>query len=217
MHGDHAVSRAADDRLVETALRGLGLDADQPLRERLLRLAEELATWGPRLGLSNIGSANEALVKHVLDSLLLTRVVQVPDVLVDVGTGSGVPALPLAAVWPTVQVIAVDSRRKSNWLVTKLAEELGLRNVSHQRQRAESASLRALLGDKADVVCCRGLAQPERALELCEPLARPGGVVAVLGGDDLPDSALGQAHPVHTLQLPGADWKRSILLCTRTA
>ncbi len=202
-----------DEReLVLRTLEHVGLAAEPNQADALLALAEELAFWGPRLGLSTLGDKNLVITRHVLDSLLLAAVVREPQSLLDIGTGAGLPAVPLAMVWPQCRVIAMDGKRKSHWLVSRLAMQFGLENLQHACMRADSReALEAFVG-RIDLVTCRGLAQIERALSLCRPHRAPTGLVAVLGGPDLDDRRLRRHEELRILEIPGTDWRRRILL-----
>lgn len=208
------VKHPADDAaagLIELSLAGLrcpppGSDASG----RLWRLAGEFAYWGPRLGLSAVNTLPQALVRHVLDSLLLARLLEPPGVLVDVGTGVGAPALPLAIVWPDTRVVAVDSRRRSRWLVERLSHEVMAQNVEHYCTRAERLWRAGDLYRAADVVCARALAKPSKALDLCRPFARPTGIVALFVSSSVTSEDLPGPAVCHDLQVPGSAWRRRI-------
>jgi len=198
--------------LLEAALEWLGVGSRPGLPDRLAWLAGELAEWAPRLGLSSIRDANLSLVRHVLDSLLLLKAVEQPSLVVDVGSGAGLPGLPLALVWPDTRVVAIDGRRRSSWLVTRLAETLSARNLTHLCLRAESPAVVAEVDQGADLVCAKGLAKVETAVDLCAPLAAPTGEVAILGGPDLDRLPAREGWRVEVVSLPGTDWRRRILV-----
>jgi 16S rRNA (guanine527-N7)-methyltransferase len=206
-----------DPPTLARVLTDLGLDPTPGLLDRIEQLAAGLDEWAPKLNLSNITGHDLVLVRHVLDALLLTRVVPRPGRLIDVGTGPGVPALPLALVWPETEIVTVDSRRKSGWLVEHLARDLGLANVKQLCERAESPVTLSRYSCWADVVCSRGLAKPRRAIDLCMPLARPGGTVAALTGPEVDEMELRPDERVATEVIPDAGWQRRILLAVRTS
>ncbi len=202
---------------LSSLLERLSLPPTDALVDGLWRLTLALDEWADKLGLSTIRGFDEVLLRHVLDSLLLTRAVPRPSLLIDIGTGPGAPALPLALAWPETRVIAIDSRRRSNWLVEKLARDLPLPNVEHLCVRAEDPDTLAELGGRADLVCSRGLAKPRRAVELSMPYVRPGGAVAVLTGPEVDAMALLPSEEVRIEAVPGTDWQRRILLSARTS
>jgi 16S rRNA (guanine527-N7)-methyltransferase len=200
---------------LERTLDLLGLGARPDLPALLWRLALELEEWASKLGLSNITDFDEILLRHVLDSLLLSKVIEQPEMLVDVGTGPGMPAAPLALLWPETRVVAIDSRRKSGWFVERLAQQLPARNLSHVCARAESGEALRALGGQADVVCSRGLAKPRRAVELCAGFAKEAGLVVVLTGPEADELVLSAEETVVVEEVPGTEWRRRILLSPR--
>ncbi|MBD3176052.1 MAG: hypothetical protein GF320_12805 [Armatimonadia bacterium] len=199
-------------QLVASALEHVGLAAADDTIDRLLELSGELAFWGPKLGLSTLEDENVVLVRHVLDSLLLAKVAPAPPTLLDIGTGAGLPAVPLAMAWPQCHVVAMDGKRKSNWLVTKLASQFALENLEHVCRRADSAEARGSLAGQFDMVTSRGLAQVEKALALSRPYLTPEGVISVLGGPDLDERPGHPNEELRIIEIPGTEWRRRILL-----
>lgn len=189
---------------------GLALDSDQV--DTLLALATELTFWAPQLGLSTLRDENMVLTRHVLDSLLLAAVAREATSVLDIGTGAGLPAVPLAIAWPEQQVTAMDGKRKSHWLVSRLASQFGLNNLQHACMRADSPEALQAFSGQIGLVTCRGLAQVERALALCRPFRAPTGMTAVLGGPDLDGRSLTAGQELHCVGIPGTDWRRRILL-----
>jgi 16S rRNA (guanine527-N7)-methyltransferase len=206
-----------DQTAIATALDALGLVSRDGLADSLWRLALSLDEWAAKLGLSNLRGIETVVLRHVLDSLLLTRVVPQPEVLIDIGTGPGVPALPLALAWPETRVIAMDSRRKSNWFVERAGRDIPIPNAEHVCARAEAPETLERLGGVADLVCSRGLARPRLAVELSLPYLRQGGTVAVLTGPEVDVMPLEPGELVRVEAVPGTDWQRRILLATRTS
>jgi len=202
----------SDRELLMRTLGRLSLEATPPQVDALLELTRELTFWAPQLGLSTLRDENVVLIRHVLDSLLLTPLVEPPSTLLDIGTGAGLPAVPLAIVWPQCQVVAMDSKRKSHWLVSRLATQLGLDNLQHACIRADAEEAQKAFAGQMSLVTCRGLARIDRALDLCRPFRAPGGCIAVLGGPDLDERPLDDGQELRTVAIPGADWRRRILL-----
>ena len=218
MKHDRSRACAASDAraLVDATLATLPVPYALDVPERLLRLSALLSEWGPKLGLSTIGAEGEALVRHVLDSLLVAAVVPQPAKVLDLGTGAGLPALPLSVLWPEAVVVAVDSRRRAAWAVARLAREVGASNVAVLCARADDPDLLAEHGGSACVVTSRGLAKSPVAVALSLPFVRPGGSIAILGGPDLDAWPAAPGHRVHVVGVPTTDWRRRILVVQRS-
>ena len=117
----------------------------------------------------------------ILDAAALLEVLPEFGSLVDLGSGSGFPGLPIAVLEPSRSVLLVDSRLRRHHFQRTAVRELDLDNVSLLRGRIE-----ALEAQPGDMVIAQALARPEQALEWMIPWARPGGWLAVPGGAEPP-------------------------------
>jgi 16S rRNA (guanine527-N7)-methyltransferase len=109
--------------------------------------------------------------------------------LVDVGSGGGMPGLPLKLALPALRVTLVEADRRKAAFLTAAAARLHL-DVEIVPERAETAA-RGGLREAFDVATCRALAAPAVALELCLPFVRPGGrLLAMRTGDEATDGQL---------------------------
>lgn len=135
------------------------------------------------LNLSAIRPGEEAVLKHLADSLYPLRLhcVREAERIIDVGSGAGFPAVPLAIARPRCQVIALESRRKKARFIRQAIDRCRLENISVVCERSETFAA-GPLRDSFPVVLCRALAAPPISLELCLPFVRPGGTLVVLSG-----------------------------------
>jgi 16S rRNA (guanine527-N7)-methyltransferase len=134
----------SDDALAELALgaRTLGVELGPQALAALVRYLDLLQRWGRVHNLSAIERVDEAVRLHLLDSLslvpLLDRARPQGGVLLDVGTGAGLPAVVVAIARPGWQVVAVDAVAKKAAFVAQVAIELGLSNLEALHGRAEA-------------------------------------------------------------------------------
>jgi 16S rRNA (guanine527-N7)-methyltransferase len=105
--------------------------------------------------------------------------------IIDVGTGGGFPALPLAMLLPDVTVTAMDSTRKKIDAVGRMAEALALKNLRIAVGRAEELGRNANMREKFDVVLARAVAALPTLLEYCSPFVRPGGWIVLWKSMDI--------------------------------
>lgn len=154
------------------------------------RFAADLAEHGERLGL--IGPLEPARLwsRHVVNSGLLLPFLSPGARVADVGSGAGLPGLVLAAARPDLRLVLIEPmERRAAWLVDEAAR-LGLGNVEVERSRAEDAPR-----GRFDVVTARAVGALTTLLPLVAPLARPGGLLALLKGASV-EAELAKAEPV---------------------
>jgi 16S rRNA (guanine527-N7)-methyltransferase len=189
-------------------------DGQQDLLARYLDL---LLDANRTMNLTRIVDRGSAEVQHVGDALTLLPLLPAGcHRLADVGSGGGVPGIPLAIARPDAQVLLIESTKKKAGFLRKAAEQLGLQNVRVTEQRAEDVgAVGSPERESFDVVIARAVGTLDWLAEWCLPLARKGGRVLAMKGqkvaEELPAAArairsLNGGEPVvHKVDLPGAE------------
>jgi len=192
---------------------GRALDASQ---QALLALyLDLLLAANAKMNLTRITDRAAAELHHVADSLtLLPLLPSGAFCLADVGTGGGVPGIPLAIARPDAQVLLIESTRKKAAFLQSAVAELALSNVKVIDQRAEDVA-RTKHRESFDAVVSRAVATLDFLVEYCLPLVKIGGKMLAMKGpkvaDELPGALrtirmLGGGDPqVHPVALSGAD------------
>jgi 16S rRNA (guanine527-N7)-methyltransferase len=177
-----------DDRFRTTlkeGIDGLGLLVPSEALPLLEKYADRLLAWNRKVNLTAITDPAEVAEKHLVDSLALLPDLHGAKTLLDVGSGAGLPGVPLACVDRKLEVVCVDGVGKKVAFVKAIAAELDL-NVRAFAVRAEGKPAAERL-PLADVVVSRALADPDRWLPLGRSYLAPGGrLLAMLGreGDE---------------------------------
>lgn len=123
-------------QVLAEGLRDLGMEPEPDVVSRLCRFTALLERWGKVYNLTAIEQPDDVVRLHLLDSLCIWSHVQGPRVL-DVGTGAGLPGVPLAVVLPQFRFDLLDRSAKKIRFVTQTAIELGLGNVHPVQHRVE--------------------------------------------------------------------------------
>ena len=164
-----------------------------------------LLAMNEQMNLTAIKDPEGAWERHVLDALtLLPLLADVPAGarLVDIGSGGGIPGIPLAITRPDLRVTLIEATQKKASFLSAVSAAIGLSNVSVRAERAESlvhGELRAAF----DVVTARAVARLVTLAPLTLPFARPGGLVLLIkgqrAGEELAEasSVLGGQHASH--------------------
>jgi 16S rRNA (guanine527-N7)-methyltransferase len=168
---------------------------------QLARYVDLLLARNQRLNLTRIVEPAEVERRHLLDSLtcalpFLDRLVQTGEGqaegsirpgwrCIDVGSGGGLPGIPLAIAFPELQVTLLESAGKKAAFLREVVDDLGLTGVSVRSGRAEEVARDPDKRDAYDLAVARALAPLPVALELCLPFVRPGGLVVLPRGSDL--------------------------------
>lgn len=201
--------------LLVDGLAALGLS----LRDRqigdLLAYLDLLEKWNRSYNLSAIRDKEQMLIKHLLDSLALVPYVIKDDGqrYIDVGTGAGLPGIPLAIVFPDRHFSLLDSAGKKTRFLTHVQHSLSLSNVRVLHQRVETYRPPELYHR----VLSRAFASLEDMTRLCQHLLTPQGEFWAMKGifpaDEL--SKVAKHYIVsehHRLAVPGDPGERCLLV-----
>jgi 16S rRNA (guanine527-N7)-methyltransferase len=177
--------------IVAAGAARFGLQIAPEQLAHLARYVDLLLARNQQLNLTRIVDPAEVERRHLLDSL--TCALPVLDALqagtvsrcIDIGSGGGLPGLPLAIVFPMLHVTLLESAGKKAAFLREVAAELRLTNVSVIAARAEDAARAVDTRDTFDLAVARALAPLDVALELCLPFVKPGGLLVLPRGSDL--------------------------------
>jgi len=161
------------------------LPPDIPNRDRLVTIAAQhldlIVEANKTLNLTRIVDIREAAIKHVLDSVLPWKLFSGAAIVVDAGTGAGLPGIPLSVVLPQTKFVLLESVQKKTRFVESAIVTLGLRNVEAVPLRAEDW----LKYHHADIITARAVAPLERAIPLFGPAIQQGSRALFYKGPDV--------------------------------
>jgi 16S rRNA (guanine527-N7)-methyltransferase len=209
---DHTLPASVAAELTR-GLQAMGLDA--ALADPLLAYLTLLVRWNKTYNLTAIRDPNEMVTRHLLDSLAMAPVVSSGS-LADLGTGPGLPGIPLAITHPQLQVTLVESNGKKCRFMREAVRKLGLTNARVAESRAEAL-------DEAgayDNLTARAMDTLAGIIEVGGHLLRPGGQLLAMKGV-YPHEEIAQlpadweVREVRPLAVPGLVGDRHLVVVTR--
>lgn len=205
---------AVEQRL-HAGLRALDLALDAA--PSLLAYLALLVKWNKAFNLSAVRDPLEMVDRHVLDSLSVLPYVG-SGRLLDVGSGAGLPGIPLALVSPALDVVLLDSNGKKTRFLKQVRLELGIPNIAVVHSRLEDYRPESPF----DVVISRAFAEAETFFTLARPHAAPDGRLLAMKGrrDDNEIAKIDRGSGklvIHTLNVPGLAAARHLFELRLTA
>ncbi|MFC0676268.1 16S rRNA (guanine(527)-N(7))-methyltransferase RsmG [Lysobacter korlensis] len=201
-----------------------GLDAlsiDRAFAAPLLDYLALLARWNRTYNLTAVRDPGEMVGKHLLDSLAMHAFVEplvaTGGALADLGTGAGLPGIPLAIVKPGLRVTLVESNGKKARFMREAIRQLGLKDVRVAESRIEALDETGAYA----AITARALATLPLILELGGHLLGEDGVLLAMKGvhpgDEIAALPAGwRMQASHPLQVPGLDAERHLVVVGRT-
>ena len=148
-----------------------------PQIEKARAFTQKLANDSDDLGLLGPRELDKLWSRHILNSAVVAETVKAGDLVADVGSGAGLPGIPMAIALPEANFVLIEPmERRSNWML-EVIQELGLTNVEVRRSRAEE-----VMDLKFDIVTARAVAALDKLLRLTVQLLKPGGSLIALKG-----------------------------------
>lgn len=181
-------------------LAALGVDLDAAAQAKLLAYLELLEKWNRTHNLTSVRGAERMLSHHLLDSLAVLPHLQPARGmrLVDVGSGGGLPGIPLAIARPTQQVVLLDSNRKKAAFLQQAVAELQLHNAEVATERAEAYDPQKLF----DVAIARALSSLVQFIEVAAHLVLLGGRLIAMKGAYPQDEMTALPQDVRVIAVP---------------
>ncbi|HEV7489256.1 MAG TPA: 16S rRNA (guanine(527)-N(7))-methyltransferase RsmG [Rhodanobacteraceae bacterium] len=194
-------------------LSTLGLTLDEGAVERLLAYVELMERWNAAYNLTAVRDPGEMVTRHLLDSLAVAPHVS-GATLADLGSGGGLPGIPLAIVAPEREIVLIDSNGKKARFLREAVRKLGLARVRVAEGRVENVT------GTFDCITARAFASLAEMLAAGGQLLAPTGTWLALKGRFPQDELAAvpadfRVENVIELRVPGLDAERHLVVIRR--
>ncbi len=195
-------------------LEKMGLELGEAVQAQLLAYLDLLAKWNRSYNLTAVRKPEQMLVRHLFDSLAIHPFLRGPQIL-DVGSGAGLPGIPLALACSGHDFTLLDSNSKKTRFITQAVAELGLDNVTVVQSRVEAYEAAGF-----DTIVSRAFSTLAEFAHGAQPLLAADGILLAMKGV-YPDTELAELpapfRRVQTikLQVPDLEAERHLLIIQR--
>lgn len=203
---------------LEQGLDELNIPFSEEQIQKLLTYLSMLERWNKAFNLTAIRNPNDMLSLHLLDSAAMHPLIQSVHSLIDVGSGAGLPGIPLAILNPDKKFTLLDSNGKKTRFIFQAKSELALSNVKEINSRVEAYQPHTPF----DMVITRAFSSLPKMLRQCNHLVSSHGSFLAMKGKK-PDLELSQIEKVYKvinlsrLVVPKIEGERHVVKITRIA
>jgi 16S rRNA (guanine527-N7)-methyltransferase len=195
-------------QILQQGLKELNIPSDENKLESLLAFIKLIDKWNKAYNLTAVRNQEKMARLHMLDSLAVLPFIQGTQVA-DIGTGAGLPGIPLAIFLPDVEFTLVDSNSKKTRFVQQAILELKLQNVKVIHSRVEKFQSETLF----TTVIMRAFSSLQNIIHLTEHLLTDQGILLAMKGQK-PDKELDEIsrpYSILPIQVPGIEAERCLI------
>ena len=191
---------------IERGLVALTLEPHPEVVEKLGQYLTLITKWNKVTNLTSIDDPEQMVVIHLLDSLSIQPYLSGHRVL-DVGSGAGLPGIPLALINQDKDFILLDSNGKKTRFMVQATIELGIRNIEVVQSRAQDFE------GEFDHVVCRAFTGTDDFVKACSHLLAPGGTLLAMKGPAASEviRPSGFKQSIHQLHVPDMPSERYLI------
>ena len=202
---------------LELGIKSLGLNCSSQQIEQLLAYLEMLQRWNKAYNLTAIREPIQMVRLHLLDSLAIHPYIQGVKNIIDVGTGPGLPGIPLAILNPDIHFTLLDSNGKKTRFLFQAINDLSLSNAREINHRVEKYQSE----QSFDIVISRAFSSISDMLAQCDHLVSDSGCFLAMKGKKT-DSELSQITKdykvvdLSQINVPQVDSERHLIKIIKT-
>lgn len=203
-------------RQLTDGLRDLTIELSAEQCDKILHYLHLLIIWNQAYNLTAVRNSLEHVSRHILDSLSVIPHVS-GSIFLDVGTGAGLPGVPLSIALPEKQWYLLDSNGKRTRFLTQCVIELKLKNVTVVHSRIENW----LPPVTIDGIISRAFSSLGSMVQVCDRIAGPGTVIFAMKAhvEEEEQTSLPEGYMIdgtHSLKIPGSEARRQLVVIKRS-
>lgn len=210
--------------LIEEACKNLKIELNEKKYNQFIKYMELIIEWNKKINLTAITDEDEIIKKHFIDSI---KVLEFKPVigsknLIDIGTGAGLPGIPIKIMLPELEVTLLDSLNKRILFLDEVIKELQLNGIKAVHGRAEEMAHKKEYRENYDIAISRAVANLSVLSEYCIPYVKENGYFIAMKGPALEEemnesgNAIpllgGKVEKVEKVFIEKADLNHNILL-----
>jgi 16S rRNA (guanine527-N7)-methyltransferase len=195
---------------LQQGCRALALDVSEQQQKKLVAYVELIAKWNKAFNLTSVRDPADMISRHILDSLAILPYLEGGSLL-DVGSGAGLPGIPVAILKPEMAVTLLDSNSKKTRFLQQAKTELKLENITVVHSRVEEADL-----PKFDLVSARAFSTIDDIIDLAGRHCDDAGCLVLMKGlypeEELQAVTGGfSLQDIQSLDVPGCEGQRHLV------
>lgn len=173
----------------EQLINKLSLQLGEETTSKLVEYIDKVLDRNQHINLTAVRDRDEAMQKHLADSLSVSCVPEFlnSSKIIDIGTGAGFPGALLAIAYPDKQFVLMDSTLKRLRVIDEFADQLGISNLTTVHARAEEAARKDEFKESFDVCVSRAVASLDKLSGWCLPFVKKGGSFIPYKGENYED------------------------------
>ena len=202
-------------KMLKQGIAELGVHVDRRAQDAMLAYLELLKRWNRVYNLTAVAGDARSVTRHLLDSLSIITYLH-GERIIDIGSGAGLPGVPISLSCPARHIVLLDSNAKRCRFLRQVKAELKLDNVEIVQNRAENYQP----AEKFDSLLSRAFSDLPAFVTACRHLVAEGGKILAMKGnweegmaDDLPGDF--RVEDVIKLDVPGLEEQRHLVICTK--
>ncbi|MCR4430280.1 MAG: 16S rRNA (guanine(527)-N(7))-methyltransferase RsmG [Tepidanaerobacteraceae bacterium] len=174
-----------DFEILKSQILKSGMDIGEGGLESILKYMDLILAWNKKINLTGITKKKDFIEKHVIDSLMVTKLIKIENCssMIDIGTGAGIPGILIKIARPDLKMILVEAIRKKADFLNEAVSQLGIKNIEIVNERSETAAKKEKYREKSDIAVARAVSSLKVLAELCLPFVKKDGIFIAMKGE----------------------------------